>query len=116
VFLNRDQSTGRTVTHQLEKLHSHFGIIGVFHLIPNLTVWIAKACERAQDLGISELHRRPFEDLRLLPDGLSTGSFGLVETDLGMRAVAKRFLVRISAAAECILRGCRESITLNPLS
>src|ERR1700680_1702920 len=116
LFVNRDQSTGRAVTHLLEKLQSHLGIIGVFHLIPHLAIWIAKACERAQDLGISELHRRPFEHLRLLRDGLSTGSFGRVETDLGMRAVAERFLIRISLAAECILHGCRESITLNPLS
>jgi len=116
VFVNRDQSTGRAVTHLLEKLHSHLGVIGVFHLIPNLAVRIAKACERAQGLGISELHRSPVEHLRLLRDRLSTGSFCPVETDLGMRAVAERFLIRMSAAAECILRGCRESITLNPLS
>jgi hypothetical protein len=116
VFVNGDQSTGRAVTHLLEKLRSHLGIIGVVHLIPDLAVWIAKARERAQDLGISESHRRPFDHLRLLRDGLSTGSFGPVEIDLGMRAIAERFLVGISAAAECILHGCRESITLNPLS
>jgi hypothetical protein len=52
-----ESPTGRAVTHLLEKLHSHLAIIGVFHLIPNLAVWIAKACERAQDFGISELHR-----------------------------------------------------------
>ena len=76
--------------------------------IPNPAFRVAEACEGAEVFLIGKRHRGAFNRFGLFNVGLMAGGFRTIETDFGVRAVAERFVGRMAAATEGVLRLCRK--------
>ena len=97
------QPSGGTMSSFIFRQSPGLGIVRLFDQIPYSAFRITKTGERAQVLLISEHHRRPFNPLGLPQVRLMAGRFGAVERNLCVRAIAKRFVGRLAAAAKRIL-------------
>ena len=81
-----------------------FGIVALFDQVPNPPFRIAETGKGAQILCISQVQGRPFDGLRLLQVRLTAGGFGPVKLNLLMAAITERFVARLTASAQRILR------------
>lgn len=82
---------------------SSFRGIRLLDKVPHLAFRVTKPCKGAQILNVGEEHCWPLDRLRTVAVGCAAGCFGAVERDLLVSAVAKRFVSRLTAAAESIL-------------
>src|SRR5208337_3474432 len=102
------QASGGTVAGLVFNNFPDFGVVSLPDQIPNPAFRVAEAGKRAQVLLIGEQQGGAFNGLGLFQVGLMAGGFRAIETNLRVGAVAEGFAGGLAAAAEGILRRCRE--------
>ena len=85
-----NQATTRAIANLANKRCTYSRTLSLIHLVPDLPVWITESRKRAQGFRIEQLHLGAVLNFRLPLERLSTGRFLAVESDFGVRAIAKR--------------------------
>jgi hypothetical protein len=90
------------------------GMIGPLDLVPDLTVRVAEASERAEAFRIGELMEWAVQHLGLIEIGFTAGRLGSFKSDLRVRAVTEGLGSRPAASTERIGFPMRDSLAFLP--